>query len=156
MLAYLPLFFTIIIRFSFNLFTILGFIVFAALFILILRRFLIPHGEVSELTGLAVEKPRGFEYTAFILTYLIPFLTFIDTATLIALIVVYSIIAYIYVSTPLFLVNPLLKLIFGYNTYFFKNEDGENFLIAKKDLKELDNSLKIRRLDVNLFIVSEN
>lgn len=156
MLAYLPLFFTIIIRFSFNLFTILGFIVFAALFILILRRFLIPRGEVSELTGLVVEKPRGFEYTAFILTYLIPFLTFIDTATLIALIVVYSIIAYIYVSTPLFLVNPLLKLIFGYNTYFFKNEDGENFLIAKKDLKELDNSLKIRRLDVNLFIVSEN
>ncbi len=153
-LAYLPLIFTVIIRFTFNIFTIIGFIVFAVVFILILRQLLTSSGEVVELTEIRFEKPRGFEYTAFILTYLIPFLTFIDTATLIALIVVYAVIAYIYVSTPLFSVNPLLRLIFGYDIYYYKSGEGESFLLAK-DLNKLGNPLKIRMLEANLLIVEE-
>ncbi|WEU40893.1 MAG: hypothetical protein OdinLCB4_002980 [Candidatus Odinarchaeum yellowstonii] len=157
LLGYLPLIFALILRYVFNFFTIIGLIIFSIILIIILKYLLQVKGVASELTGIVVDKPRDIGYIAFIVTYIIPFLTFIDTATFIALIIVYSVISYIYVSTPLFSINPLLKIIFGYNIYVFKKDGGEFFLISKKYLNEFQNPVSVRRLDSDLFIeVFEN
>ena len=58
----------------------------------------------------------------------------------------------IYVETSIFSINPLLKIIFGYNIYEVKSEDKRYYLLSKQ--KGLGGSLmmKVKQIDREVII----
>lgn len=153
LLAYTPLIVSIVVRYFFNVFAVIGALAFSAVVVLVSWHLLRnAAGDSSSIDWGGLEQPRGVEYFAFIVTYLIPFIVFIDTPTLIALAIVYSVIAYIYVSTPLFSVNPLLKMVLGYDVYVLKNGSSHSYLISRLRISESDIKLKVKQLDSDLYV----
>lgn len=82
-----------------------------------------------------IDRDINDQYVVFIVTYITPFIGTIKTlndliATGILIIVIFS----LYISTSLFAINPLLKLIFGYNLYLCTINNKDGILLSKENL----------------------
>jgi len=91
----------------------------------------------------------GLEY---IITYIFPFLfiNFSDLSVLLALLVIFWVIGYIYINSDLIYMNPMLNL-FGYNIYKGHTGLGDITIISKRDVEEIRKN-KIVQLSNNVYL----
>jgi hypothetical protein len=59
---------------------------------------------------------------------------------------------FIYIDTPLFSINPLLKIFFGYNIYEVNYDGKKFFLLTKKKYAPGEINIKIKQLDLEVLI----
>lgn len=156
-LAYLPLFISVAIRSYFSLTTIIIIFVLLLLNVLLVTLLLrsiktiVPSKEKIQITEL-----RNSEYLTFIVTYLIPFYGFnIDTPTIISSLIIISIISFIYIDTPLFCINPLLKVIFKYNLYEMRIGSARGYMLSKSKLSYKSYYIQLYKLGENIYLGEE-
>lgn len=95
----------------------------------------------------------GTEVMGYVAAYLIPFVGFTlgDLRQDVALIIFFGVLAYLYVSTNMLHINPMLYFL-GYRVYEVTFENGRSqHLITKSELARND-VLKIARIDFDLWI----
>lgn len=160
LLAYSPLFVILLIKnLPLRSGLIAGFIVFSA--IATFSWFIIRsiEGLSGERVTVEINQNLNDQYLGFIVTYIAPFIgTIRSTNDLIAMLILMSIIFSLYLTTSLFAVNPLLKLLFRYNIYLCTINNKEGLLLSKEILKRNEKlSLMAYCVDesVNLFIHSK-
>jgi hypothetical protein len=158
--AYIPLLIALVIRttlFPIDVFSIwptTGVIIFGIIFTLLFPRFLNSAKETgSKEIRFKISESRNINYLTFIITYLLPFFVFVlDSGTIIALIIIYSLIACIYMNSALFSVNPFLTMIFGYFVNEITVGDEKAFLMTKLKLNEKEHTLKLKKIDTDLYL----
>jgi len=128
LLAYSPLFVIILIK---NLPLMWGLIAGAGVFIIIFLLSRAVINSVKKTSGqlilVKIDRDLNEQYVGFIVTYIVPFIGTIRTVNdVISLGILLVVIFALYLTTSLFAVNPLLKLLFGYNLYLctINNKDG--------------------------------
>jgi len=93
------------------------------------------------------------EVIAFVITYIIPFITFNEkawqewTSTALLLIVI----AVLYVNSPLIHTNPVLAL-FGWHTYEIMTTSGKRMLMTKKTYATTPPCLKVITIGDNILL----
>lgn len=102
---------------------------------------------------------KNSETLSFIVTYIIPLCIPLTKANneinlnnLVSLLILFSIIYYLYVETSLFCINPLLKIFFKYNVYEAESQSKKYFLLSKKFYSNRKKSIEIKELSNNLLI----
>jgi len=137
LLAYSPLFVILLIKnLPLKSGLIGGFLLFSA--IAGLSWFIIRSikGLSGEKVTVEINQNLNDQYLGFIVTYIAPFIgTIKSTNDLIAMLILISVIFSLYLTTSLFAVNPLLKLLFGYNIYLCTINNKEGLLLSKGILK---------------------
>jgi len=153
-LAYLPLIDAIILKSYYSLYPAMGLVIFSVTIIFLVYvlirsiKKVVPSEENINIIEL-----KNSEFLTFIVTYLVPFFGFdLDVPTIISSIIIFLIIGYIYVDTSLFCVNPLLKLIFGYNLYEVMINANKSYLLSKSKLAHGEHSLKLNGLGESIYI----
>ena len=161
--AYSPLFSALLIKFCFApdygcfikiIVLIVGIIIlaiFLKLFLKILNynKDINPRPERCEII-----QSKNSEYVLFVVSYLIPFYNINFTlGDIIPTIFMLGIIGFLYVRTPLFVVNPILNLL-NYNIYYVKKyyEKNEIFLISRQKLVLDYYNIKLVSLGENIYI----
>jgi hypothetical protein len=87
---------------------------------------------------------KNSEYLAFIITYLVPFFGFVpDLRSIIALLLFFIFLGFIYIRTSLFCINPLLNMIWGYNIYEIMIGKKKAFLLAKSSISQGTNMINL-------------
>jgi hypothetical protein len=81
-------------------------------------------------------KKKDNELAAYLVTYVVPFLTlpFSNVFEFIAIIILFISIFVLYTTTDMVYVNPVFS-IFGYKIYEAKTEDGINIILISKEVK---------------------
>lgn len=93
------------------------------------------------------------EVLGFIFTYIFPFLiTFTNINSILAFSILIIMVFLIYIETSLFSVNPLLKIVFGYNIYEIKSGDKRLFLLSKKKYFGGKIKINVKQLDSEVLI----
>ncbi|AEH24469.1 hypothetical protein [Pyrococcus yayanosii] len=136
-LAYFPLFVVLLIKnlpLKWGLFA--GTILFA--FILLLSWSVLC--SIRKFSGkpikVKIDRDLNDQYVGFIVTYIVPFIGAVKTVNdIISMAILLLVIFSLYLSTSLFAVNPLLKLIFGYNLYLCTINNKDGILLSKENLK---------------------
>jgi len=158
-LAYLPLIFAIALKSYYSLYHAIGLVICSMTIIILVWQLIqsiktiIPSEE-----NISIVELKNSEFLTFIVTYLVPFFGFdLDIPTLVSSILIFFIIGYIYVDTSLFCVNPLLKLIYGYNLYEIiitsdKDYSNKAYLLSKSKLMHGKHGLKLNTLGENIYI----
>lgn len=89
----------------------------------------------------------------FIVTYISPFLIqFTSLNSVIAFSILVLIIFLIYIETSIFSINPLLKIIFGYNIYEVNVSNKKYHLLSKKKGLSRNLVLRIKQIDSEVLI----
>ena len=109
---------------------------------------------VASEENIIVTENKNSEYLNFLITYITPFLIdFSGLNHIISFIILFTIIAYLYVDSSLFCVNPLLKIMFRYNVYEVFINNNRYFLLSKIKHQTQDSiTIKLLRLDDNILI----
>lgn len=154
-LAYLPLFIGLLVLnldLSWNLLYLsLGVIFLGALIFLPLLKSinsLAPHNiEISIISN------NNVKVLGFIFTYLFPLLiTFTNINSILTFSIFIILVFTIYIDTPLFSVNPLLKIIFRYNIYQVKHKNKKYFFLSKEKYSEGKIDTKVKQIDPEVLI----
>lgn len=165
MVAYLPMFAVIVIKYYINDFTnpIRLFITLFAFLLLMVILFILlsilDHFEdINERPmKFRVKKSSNSEYLLFVVTYLIPFynLDFV-WSDLISTIIMLSFIAILYIKSPLFAVNPILDLL-GYNLYIIEiiDEKRDDILVTHKNLLLKDYEMQLIKFGDGIYITNK-
>lgn len=102
---------------------------------------------------------KNSETLSFIVTYIIPFCIPLTKANneinlnnLFSLIILFSIIYYLYIETSLFCINPLLKILLKYNIYEVESQNKKYFLLSKKVHSNRVKTIMIKELSKNLLV----
>lgn len=100
-----------------------------------------------------IKETKNNDYIVFIMTYLVPFFGItLDFNTLLAFIVLFTIIGYIYINTSLFTINPTLMLFWKYNLYQGVINENNVFIITKNQLKNGLHELKLIKLSNDVYM----
>ena len=100
-----------------------------------------------------IKEQRNSDYLNFFLTYLLPlFITLSSTRDIIIFGILFIVIAYFYLDTSLFAVNPLLRIFFHLSIYKVEFQDREYFLLTKKKYFVGEQNIKIKNLDPDVII----
>jgi hypothetical protein len=103
-----------------------------------------------------IHENKNSEYLGFLVTYLIPFLvSFSGVREIISFSILFLLIAYLYLDTSLFGINPLLKIFFSYNIYYVSLGNTKYFLLSKVKHKQGENNLEIKKLGGNVLIEND-
>ena len=97
---------------------------------------------------------KNSEYLSFIVTYVIPFLVELSgIRQIISFVILLLIIAYLYVDTSLFCINPSLKIFFRYNVYDAHLNNRKYYLLSKQSYKRIETiTIHIKRLDKYILV----
>ena len=97
---------------------------------------------------------KNSEYLGFIVTYVIPFLVELSgIRQIISFVILLLIIAYLYVDTSLFCINPLLKIFFRYNVYDAHLNNQRYYLLSKQSYNRIETiTIHIKRLDKYILV----
>ncbi|MCZ3366620.1 MULTISPECIES: hypothetical protein [Methanobacterium] len=160
-LAYVPLIVFMCIRFASldpYVFLSIGLCAVFIVLILCIVNYVIDEFEDSnhQIEHFSVVESKNSEFLAFIIVYLVPFFGFTpDTRLFIALIVFFIFLGFIYIKTPLFCINPLLNLIWGYNIYEINIKKGKAvykaFLLTKQELPLGHNARDVKRISNEVY-----
>ncbi|MEM4335412.1 MAG: hypothetical protein QXY61_00225 [Candidatus Anstonellales archaeon] len=130
---------------------IVGFILVTLLFKTI--QSVVPSEEKITITEL-----KNSEYLSFLVTNILPFI--LDDLSGIRDIISFSIllvlVAYLYIDTSLFCVNPLLKIFFRFNLYHVMMGDRRYYLISKNKHKMISSKLSVKRIGEDILIEDQN
>ena len=101
-----------------------------------------------------IEDIKNSEYLGFIVTYVIPFLVELSgIRQIISFVILLLIIAYLYVDTSLFCINPLLKIFFRYNVYDAHLNNQRYYLLSKQSYNRIETiTIHIKRLDKYILV----
>jgi hypothetical protein len=111
------------------------------------------HTIVPSETEFIILKQDNKEYLVFLMTYILPLLIDITAIKdLIVLLIILILIYYFYVTSSIFCINPLLKIIFKYNLYEIEINKKNVVLISKKNYMEKKITSKIIKLSNNIYI----
>jgi len=104
--------------------------------------------------NIKIREIKNVEYLSFLVTYLLPFL--IDLSgikQILSFAILFVIIAYLYLDTSLFCVNPLLKIFFRYNIYEVYLDKQKYFLLSRNRFNDEGKAkLHVKKLDRNILI----
>ncbi|ASJ08060.1 hypothetical protein A3L11_01990 [Thermococcus siculi] len=136
LLAYSPLFVILSIK---NLPLKLGLIVGTGVFVIIFLMAWAVMSSVKKLIGqpivVKIDRDINEQYVGFIVTYIVPFIGTIKTVNdVISMGILIVVIFALYLTTSLFAVNPLLKLLFGYNLYLCTINNKDGILLSREKL----------------------
>ncbi|MDO8508936.1 MAG: hypothetical protein Q7S27_04595 [Nanoarchaeota archaeon] len=153
--AYLPLFVILaisnIFQMKYLLVTLSGLILFGFIFIWLLLKTI--KSVTSSQEKVSINENKNSEYLGFLITYIIPFLvSFTGIRSIISFCILFFLIAYLYIDTSLFGVNPLLKIFFGYNIYQVSLGKTTYFLLSKNKHLQGEKNLDIKKLGGNVLI----
>lgn len=135
-LAYSPLFVILLIKnLPLKWGIIAGVIVFGSILLLSWAVLQSVQKLSGQLIKVKIDRDLNDQYVGFIVTYIVPFIGSIKTmndivSISILLIVIFS----LYLTTSLFAVNPLLKLLFGYNLYLCTINGKDGILLSVEKL----------------------
>ncbi len=103
---------------------------------------------------ITVEEMKNTDYLSFIVTYVIPFLVDLSgIKEIVSFAILFLIIAYLYMDTSLFCVNPLLKIFFRYNIYNVSLNEQKYYLLSKKNYNKGETaSIPVKRLDKYILL----
>jgi hypothetical protein len=157
-LAYLPLFLILLVLIfdiAWNLLYIsLG--VISLGFVLILSLFKSIKSLTPAPQEVYINSNNNSEVLGFIFTYLFPFLMVITNLnSIIAFSILIIMVFLIYIDTPIFSVNPLLKIILGYNVYEIKSEGKRFFLLSKEKYSEGKVDINVKQLSLEVLIEND-
>ena len=108
---------------------------------------------VSVNEKISILDSKNNEYLSFLVTYIVPFfIDFTGINHLISFSIFFLMILYFYMETSLFCINPLLKLIFGYNIYEVSINKQRHFLLSKNQHTNQTLHIKLKKLDTNILI----
>ncbi|HNR43607.1 MAG TPA: hypothetical protein PKH80_00430 [Methanofastidiosum sp.] len=108
---------------------------------------------VPSLEEVEINELKNSEYLTFIITYIVPFFGFeFNYQTTLSSIILFIIIGCIYIESPLFCINPLLKIIFKYNLYDITFDNKKGYLLSKCNLKLKKQKIKIKNLSYNVYM----
>ena len=157
-LAYLPLFLILLVlnmNLSLNLLYIsLGIIVLGFILFLPLLK------SIKSLTPspeeININSNNNSEVLGFIFTYMFPFLMMITNLnSIIAFSILIVMVFLIYIDTPIFSINPLLKIIFGYNIYEVKSNGKKLFLLSKEKYSGGKINIDVKQLSLEVLIEND-
>jgi len=157
--AYLPLFSILIINNIEDTKTMLITLISAIIvgFILVFLLFKTIKSIVPSEEKIIITEFKNSEYLSFLVTYILPFLV---DLTSIRIIISFSIllilVAYLYMDTSLFCINPLLKLFFKFNLYQVKMGDKKYYLISKNKHNITSTKLNVKRICEDILIEDQN
>ena len=94
-------------------------------------------------------------YLEYIITYIIPFIqqNYKTTEDAISILILMLVIMYVYISSNMIYVNPMLKLI-GYNLFKVYDEYGNMYLLLTKE-KDVLKNFKIKAVEFSENVVIE-
>lgn len=98
------------------------------------------------------------EAMSYIVTYLVPFLglNFSDIKTTGSLLILFGVLAILYVNSNLIYTNPILNL-FSYHIYEIQIDNSKTImLITKKNQIMINETIEIKQLDNNIYTGSQN
>lgn len=103
---------------------------------------------------ITVDEMKNTDYLSFIVTYVIPFLVDLSgVKEIVSFAILFLIIAYLYMDTSLFSVNPLLKIFFRYNIYNVSLNEQKYYLLSKENYNKGETvSIPVRRLDKYILL----
>jgi hypothetical protein len=108
---------------------------------------------VSSEERIEIKELKNSEYLSFLVTYILPFLiTFEGVRQVVSSALLFILIAYLYIETSLFCINPLLKIFFRYNVYEVNMGKQKYFLLSKNKHKEGIINLEIKRVGDNFLL----
>jgi len=156
--AYLPLFIIIAINniptIKPLLITISVLVVVGFLFVILLLR--VVKSITASQEKITIQEMKNAEYLGFLVTYILPFLVSLaNLREAISFVLLFILIAYLYMDTSLFGVNPLLKIFFRYNIYEVTMGEGRYFLLSKKKYNPRRFDLDVKLMGGNILIEDE-
>ena len=156
LLAYSPLFIILLIKnMPLKKGIILGLSIFFGILIISWIILKTVDGLSGEPINLKIDRDINEQYVGFIVTYIVPFIGKVETLNdMVSMSILIIVIFALYLSTSLFAVNPVLKLIFGYNLYLCMINGKESILLSKEILKRNEEIRMAYRVDesINLFV----
>lgn len=107
---------------------------------------------------------KGSEVLNYILCYIIPFISFnsdvitqdgISTPDLVATLILFLVICYLYMSSNLYYVNPILNLFYDINSV--ETEDEKNIVVISKKNSQIPKNkiILLRRVSPNVFLSTD-
>lgn len=154
--SYSPLFFIFAIQNSFeNIYvnwSLVGVGIFSILsLIFVLKNVKANAGHYVKVTGVNLKDGESMSY---IVTYLVPFLDldFSNITTTSSLIILFIILAILYINSNLIYTNPILNLL-TYHIYEVQIDDSKTImLITKKEQIMNNDRIEVKQLDNNIYI----
>lgn len=161
-LAYLPVFiiFTMNLFFisNINFFLYVGYGIIITIFgvvIIIWQMFKTIQTIVPSRETLNIVENKNSDTRIIFFIYLLPFFMSHNSLEIFAsFIIILSTITVIYINTSLFNINPLIEIVFGYNTYEVTFGESRGYLLSRSNLQLGNNDLGILRLDANIYMES--
>jgi len=157
--AYLPLFSILIINNIKDTKTMLITLISAIIvgFILAFLLFKNIKSIVPSEEKITITEFKNSEYLSILVTYIVTYISpFLVDLTSIRIIISFSIllilVAYLYIDTPLFCVNPLLKLFFKFNLYQVTMGNKKYYLISKNKHNITSSKLNVKRICEDILI----
>lgn len=96
---------------------------------------------------------KNSEYLGFLVTYILPFLVSFSTINQIfSFSLLMLLVAYLYIDTSLFCVNPFLKLFFKYNIYEVEFEKQKFYYLTQKKPPQGNMTGEIRIIGENILV----
>ncbi|MFD2288689.1 anti-phage protein KwaA [Pedobacter petrophilus] len=99
----------------------------------------------------------NWEHLTFLVTYVIPFLSFNlnEDRNGLVFFIVLIIIGIIYIKTNMFYTNPTLALL-GYHIYKLSTTNKENIIIISKDVIQENDSIQYQLLSDNIYMANKS
>jgi hypothetical protein len=96
---------------------------------------------------------KNGETVSFIVTYIIPFaIPLSGMGSVVSFSLLFLMIYYLYLETNLFCINPLLKIIFGFNIYDIELGHKKAFLLTKSKLSSNGITLSVSKLTDEVYM----
>ena len=153
--AYLPLFSILIINNVNDTKTLLITLssVIIAGFILVILLLKTIKSVVPSEEKITINELKNSEYLSFLVTYILPFLVDLSgIKSIISFSILLILVAYLYIDTSLFCINPLLKIFFRFNLYQVTMGDKKYCLISKNKHKIISSKLSVKQIGEDILI----
>ena len=153
--AYLPLFSILIINNINDTKTLLITLISAIIvgFILVVLLLKTIKSIVPSEEKITINELKNSEYLSFLVTYILPFLVDLNgIKSIVSFSILMVLVAYLYIDTSLFCINPLLKIFFRYNLYQVTLGSKKYCLISKTKHKITSSKLKVKKISEDILI----
>jgi len=102
---------------------------------------------------ITINELKNNEYLSFLVTYILPFLVELSgIRNIISFSILLILVAYLYIDTSLFCINPLLKIFFRFNLYQVKMGEKKYYLISKNKHKITSLNLSVKKISEEILV----
>ena len=155
--AYLPLTWIIVIKYYpiFNYYGLIIAFLYSIIIFIILKKFLKSTTSLQpkKYDEIKIRESKNSTTMGFLVTYMFSFLpSTSDLYSNLALILQFTLIGYLYLTTEMMAINPLLQLFFKYNVYIAEYNQKKIFVLTKEKYLSRIYSINLILLDNEIYI----